>query len=360
MKKPVFLIILLLNFNCFCQNAIQHIDQFPEEKESSSPEEVTGIWKGKDRYVFLGEENQIAVILKTYYDWYYEISAVSENLQEPEPRDHNNSSSWESQQPWIEYRQLAEEVPAWEMTIHYDRKTQSIIPFCLVDDKIYTNFLFRPKLVETFEQSVESDDGSETQIVTVRRLVEHQTDYGFWHGVNSKENIKISMQKEQENLSCFYITEDSFYRLRYWQTDMEYEPESEASFNVAQNVYRIPKHLISGGIKYTCATGKRGRIRNINRFTEAPENFVINSDKTIITLGKPVLQREKGDQDFENLVKIVKEADARRKPLPPSPFHKRKVNWHWDLIWNLEKYNSVIMQVRNYDQVLNFMKQETD
>ena len=45
-------------------------------------------------------------------------------------------------------------------------------------------------------------------------------------------------------------------------------------------------------------------------------------------------------------MKIVKEANARRKPDPPALFPESNLDWHWDLIDMLEKDNELIQQVR--------------
>ena len=48
----------------------------------------------------------------------------------------------------------------------------------------------------------------------------------------------------------------------------------------------------------------------------------------------------------EKLLEIVKEANSRRKPSPPSLFSYQDLDFHWDLIERLEKGNKIIEKLR--------------
>ena len=45
-------------------------------------------------------------------------------------------------------------------------------------------------------------------------------------------------------------------------------------------------------------------------------------------------------------MKIVEEANKKRKPAPPPLFPAEDLDWHWDLINQLEKGNKIIEKVR--------------
>ena len=71
-------------------------------------------------------------------------------------------------------------------------------------------------------------------------------------------------------------------------------------------------------------------------------------------------QKEENPANIDELIQIVKEANKKRHPLPKSPFEKHEVDWHWSLIWELEKYNPVIKEVRKEEDYKKFMQQKTD
>ena len=53
------------------------------------PENLKGIWEGKDRFVFFenaadDENPQFVIVLKEYYDWYYDRAA--------EPADYSKKN----------------------------------------------------------------------------------------------------------------------------------------------------------------------------------------------------------------------------------------------------------------------------
>ena len=68
----------------------------------------------------------------------------------------------------------------------------------------------------------------------------------------------------------------------------------------------------------------------------------------IIADKEPYLVRIADKKTFEDLMKIVKDANSRRKPEPPAIFppHNPPLDWHWDLIDALEKNNPYIQAVR--------------
>lgn len=45
-------------------------------------------------------------------------------------------------------------------------------------------------------------------------------------------------------------------------------------------------------------------------------------------------------------MEIVRQANSRRKPDPPPLFPEKELDWHWELINQLEKGNKTIEEVR--------------
>ena len=67
---------------------------------------------------------------------------------------------------------------------------------------------------------------------------------------------------------------------------------------------------------------------------------------SVLLLGKPYLIKVEDKSSAEELLKIVEEANSLRKPDPPALFPPEELDWHWDLINQLEKGNSQIEQLR--------------
>ena len=61
---------------------------------------------------------------------------------------------------------------------------------------------------------------------------------------------------------------------------------------------------------------------------------------------EPYLTKLADKSTFEDLMKIVKEGNSRRKPDPKPLFPPDDLNWHWDLIDYLESNNTLIQAVR--------------
>jgi hypothetical protein len=77
------------------------------------------------------------------------------------------------------------------------------------------------------------------------------------------------------------------------------------------------------------------------------ENFLYNDEGSAFTKNEePYLKQLAGRDTFEELIKIVKEANSKRKPDPPALFPPSDLDWHWDLLEMLEKDNKLIQEVR--------------
>ena len=99
---------------------------------------------------------------------------------------------------------------------------------------------------------------------------------------------------------------------------------------------------------YSCVSGRSKKVRNaVKPFEYKEENFIFNDNGSVFTKNEePYLKRLIGRDTFEELIKIVKEANALRKTDPPALFPPSDLDWHWDLIDLLEKDNKLIQEVR--------------
>ena len=126
----------------------------------------------------------------------------------------------------------------------------------------------------------------------------------------------------RKNISHYLIMlEDKFYDVRYWQTDMDYEATT-VTFKYKDDVFQVPKHLYAEGTNYSSVNGRSKKVRNTQpAFQIANQNILYNSDKTVLVLnGETYLTKLTDKQTFEDLMQIIKEANARRKPDPEPIF----------------------------------------
>ena len=97
--------------------------------------------------------------------------------------------------------------------------------------------------------------------------------------------------------------------------------EDEPSF-VKDDVYLVPKHLFAEGTNYSSVNGRSKKIRNTQAsFNIENQNIIYNKDKTVLILNdEPYLTKVTDKKTFEDLMQIIKEANARRKPDPEPIF----------------------------------------
>lgn len=282
------------------------------------PEELKGIWSGNDRMIFFGGENEISIILKEYYGWYYDRAVEPERFNEIQKRNRNIATQKNGYAYSVNFVRIAENVPAWEMEISINEKNKSIIPIALVDGKIFLDFLLK---IPYYNQNSENN---ENQLL------------GYWQGLNCADSIRICGRENAENIISWYITENGAYHLRFWNTKMPNE-DTKAVFSDNNTLYTINKHIFSAGENYTCVSGRGTNIRNVEKYPVFPHEYKINENGTLLALGKEYLSKVEGNYSAEELLEIVKQANSRRKPEPPSPF--KSIEQHRALIEKLKNAN---------------------
>ena len=313
MKKPSFLLIFFFLVNlCFSQNI---------------PSSLYGIWEGKDRIVFF-EDNQIVILLKEYYGWYYDRAVEPENYDEKEPRVRNTGTTKKAQQIYFDVKNLqqGQNWCALELETELSHRQKNLIPLLIDGDKIYLDF-----------------------------YLQNEEDRNIFTGHAKSEGITMFEQTLPENIGLLYLTADggAAYDVRYWKSDMDFE-ESKVLFKRPEGEFSVPKHIISRGQNYSSVSGRSKKIRNPQGAISFEKSCVKYmggnaAESPFLILDKePYLVRIADKKTFEDLMKIVKDANSRRKPEPPALFppHNPPLDWHWDLIDALEKNNPYIQAVR--------------
>lgn len=297
------------------------------------PEKLTGIWEAKDRYVFFEpndkDESELVVVLKTYYGWYLDRAAEPADFAEKESRTRNSATTRNAEHIKIKNIETKETAGSLygSLDLYFSRWQENTIHFLILDDSLYLSYF------EKDEQPDDEQTGSHT--------------WQFYRGVAPSKGFLISPQSVPANITGYIIDGDKLYDVRYWQTDMDLSTDY-IIFAYKEDSYQIPKHLRSCNTNYSCVSGRSKKVRNaVKPFNYKAEDFIFNDDSRVFTRNEePYLKRLAGRDTFEELIKIVKEANSRRKPDPPALFPESNLDWHWDLIDLLEKDNQLIQQVR--------------
>ena len=291
------------------------------------PSKLLGIWEAKDRYVFFeqNDENQpqIVVVLKTYYGWYLNRAAEPAEYNEKEPRVRNTANARNAEHIYIQNINVKETANSLygSLDLAFSSWQKNTIPFFILDNQLYLSY---------FEKDIREEEP-----------------FDFYRGVAPSQGFMISQQSLPENITGYIIDGDKLYDVRYWRTDMDYSADY-ITFTYKEDSYQIPKHLRSCETNYSSVSGRSKKVRNtVKPFAYRAENFIFNDDNTVFTKNEEPYLKQLADRDtFEELIKIIKEANSRRKPDLPALFPESDLDWHWDLIDQLESGNILIQQVR--------------
>lgn len=332
MKKSFFITVFILFFVCY---------SFAE----TIPSKLLGIWESKDRYVFFeqndDEEPEIVIVLKTYYGWYLDRAAEPASYAEKEARTRNTATPRNAEHIKIQNIDTKESANSLygALDLYYSSWQKNQIPFFLLDDNIYLKYfvLDKREVAETSELTETSEASQTSELPS----------YKFYRGIAPSQGFMISPQYLPKDITGYIVDGEKLYDVRYWQTDMDYSADY-ITFTYKEDSYEIPKHLRSCYTNYSCVSGRSKKVRNtVMPFVYKEDDFVFNDDKNVFTKNEEPYMKRLADKDsFEALIKIVKEANARRKPDPPALFPESNLDWHWDLIDMLEKDNTLIQQVR--------------
>ena len=293
MKKGfLFVLFLALIFPVFSQGV---------------PEKLQGIWEGKDRFIFFenaadNENPQFVIILKEYYGWYYDRAAEPLDYAEKEARTRNAATHKDPEVIPFTINELPGITDAWQLSVTYSKHYSDTTSFALINDKIYLNMYTKYDIKDENDQII--DQGAD-----------------LWRGWQHTEGFNMHYDWADENISLLIMMDDKYYDVRYWQTDMDYETSS-VTFKYKDDVFLVPKHLFAEGTNYSSVNGRSKKVRNTQpAFNIENQDILYNADKTVLVLnGQPYLTKVTDKETFEDLMQIVKEANARRKPDPEPIF----------------------------------------
>ena len=297
------------------------------------PEKLTGIWEAKDRYAFFEKDSEdqpeLVVVLKTYYGWYLDRAAEPAEYADKESRTRNSATTRNAEHIKLQNIETKESTNSLygSLDLYFSRWQENTIPFLIIDDNLYLSY---------FEKD-QPQNGEMSE----------NNNWNFYRGISPSKGFLISPQSVQTNITGYIIDGEKLYDVRYWQTDMDYSSDY-ITFSYNDDSYQIPKHLRSCNTNYSCVSGRSKKVRNaVKPFEYKSEDYIFNDDGSAFTKDEAPYMKRLADRDtFEELIKIVKEANARRKPDPPALFPESNLDWHWDLIDLLEKNNKLIQEVR--------------
>ena len=324
----------------------------PERETVDFPALLEGIWTGGDRYVFFVPENtaekaavkptDIALILKTYYGWFYDRAAEPEAFTSQSERFLCTATTKEAERLTVTAEDLLNRPPrydtngnalpydsgAWELVVKYNGKKryETRIPVAVIGNELYLDFVLR----------FDSEDRPASSGGELR---------GYWQGVCKRESIRLAPYPRAPEIRSYYVSDDGMYVLRFWETTMPYTDDL-ASFDDTGKTFSVAKHIVSNASIFTCVTGRSNRIRNIVKTPLDFGDYKLDETGTICVFGKPYMTKVLGKDSAPHLMQIVAEANARRKDPPPPLFPPSDLNWHWDLIALLEKDNTLVREVR--------------
>ncbi len=282
---------------------------------------IAGIWENRTRIISFDDGNasreeyssgKLGFVLKTWYGWYY---------------DEMTGYTWS-------YVPNSMQGRSGILTITYpNRRGGSMIPVYIGEDELYLDFLVRD----------DANDG------------EHPL-AGFWkaggNASGSANGIMIIPPRYSKEVYGYYFTPDNMYRIRYWLTDMEYDPEATAFIMDDGNEYEVGKFISLSGKTYTCAAGRGRLVRNPEKtaytlgvntvgvhthgsgtlLLGTPDKkelpFRLSADGTILSFAEPWITRS-AITDLENEISTH---NRMRRPQREPPLEFMELDFRWDEI----------------------------
>ena len=314
------------------------------------PDLLAGIWQGKDRLVLFGKDgNEFAAVLRVFNGWYNDRAAEPASYADYATRDRNDATSRTAEHIEISYITIAENLShtagAYELQVLYpNAKSYVYIPIAVIGSEIYLDFL-----VKGSAQSVDYNPVLTSRQADAQGQVRNEPDLeGFWRDCGGASGLLVSPPNFKKERTGYYFFNNSFYHIRYWETDMPYT-YAKAGFTDGEQSFVVDKYVRSAGKVFTCCTGRRTQIRNIDKSTELPGKFFFDSDGVICAFGLPYLVRMEGKDSRTDLQKITEETNARRKPPQKPPFPVTFPNVRWPKMEELDLYSPDTWNRRNLD-----------
>ena len=360
--KVVFLLFFcFVHFPAWCQVTEGYSEQgyFEEEMDglvdfqqgggisTTLPSLLVGLWENNQRIISFENIDSASIVLKLFYGWYYDRAAepgatristmsttqidynysgnsqqdffernsVTEEVLQYEDipeRPRNDATSPEAQHLLVEFEALIPETEtsgAWNVWITYpDVKERAAIPIAVFDGKLYIDFF----LAQDFGTS------------------------RFYQSASNTNGMTIAPPLLAKEIYSYLVTGSRMYKIRYWQTDMEYDGETHAILAGEDGNHEVPKHLLVGDTVYTCVAGRRVEIRNIEEIPYDISGFAASQDNRILVKKDAYLIRM--DIESSEYYQLIAEANSRKAPPPPPPIPLGDLDFNYDKIEDLRKY----------------------
>jgi hypothetical protein len=290
-----------------------------EGQTASSP--LAGIWENRTRIIRFTEvevpsgnvsrdvasSGALTFVFKTWYGWYYdELPGYSWSYTPDEAAGDTGADT------------------SGELTVTYpDSKEPSVIPIYIGNDELYLDFLVR----------------NTPSSLGVRSAAEFPFS-GFWRAGGNANAVMIEAPQYSKEIYGYYFTEEHMYRIRYWLTDMEYNPEDIAFIMDSGNEYEVSKFIRLAGRTYICTTGRGILVRNpektayhlsgdtlvLDNENQGTLRFHLSADGSILTFAEPWISRSPiTDLDTE-----IKSHNAMRRPSRKPPLEFMDLKFPWD------------------------------
>jgi len=116
----------------------------------------------------------------------------------------------------------------------------------------------------------------------------------LWLPRNNRTEISIEGQPIQKEIKGYFVLNNNasdVYEIRYWLTKAEYTDE-KAELHIGNgSVVLLEKYIKIGRAVYTCAVGRRKKIRNLKRIGTLPLQPRVSALGNLLVLTEPYLVR---------------------------------------------------------------------
>ncbi|MBQ0051783.1 MAG: hypothetical protein KBT11_06940 [Treponema sp.] len=305
------------------------------------PPLLQGIWQGSDRLVMFSNENEFALVLRVFYQWYNDRAAEPASFRQLKTRDRNNTTITPSEEIEVKFKTIVENpsktAGVYELCVKYPYFKENVfIPVCVINGNLYLDFLIKDSAqITDFGRQRTAENANESR-------------EGFYRSASSANGITIAQPIFQKEVVSYFVNGKDIYKIRYWLSEMEYN-YSQASFSDGEKIFFVDKYLRIGSSVYQCTTGRSTKIRNSEKITKFEKETVYDNEGGILAFGKPYLTLVPNQNTKEQLMANVEENNKRRKPAPKPLFPVPEIKFHWKDISDLELYNPSTWNKRNLD-----------
>ena len=313
---------------------------------------LQGMWQGTDRLLMFSNENEFALVLRVFYQWYDDRAAEPASFSEIKSRDRNNTTKSPAEDIQIRYTTICENpsktAGVYELSVTYPyEKIPVLIPICIIDEKLYMDFMIK--------DSAQVTDFSVSDSAQVSESHSSSRD-GFYRAAATANGITISQPIFKKEVLSYFVESEGkeIYKIRYWLSEMDYS-YAKATFSDGEKIFSVDKYLRIGTNVYQCTTGRSTKIRNIQKSSQFEKKLTYDSDGGIVAFGEPYLLKvpegseRTAVQISQRFLGTVEATNSQKKPLPASPFPPVFPKYRWKEITELELYNPSTWNKRNLD-----------